>query len=329
MPIPVSQHYPELLHYTTFAGLRGILSSGSMWATDAAFLNDSSEISHFFDERLRELIAEDARQYAIELARVPKHLVQMIKDGGFEQVMATEVEAWHSSLRDVTLAMNRPFVLSLSAPSDEKVRHSGLLSQWRGYGDDGGFAIVFDSQELESMLKDEAFAHNYMFVQMGDVYYHEIDPKIQPATSVITEYENIVHQAVCRAIRGGSLEENGRFYEAVTALSCLYKHWGFWEEREVRVVVVPASQDVVASGEPQALPQKEVLFRNRDGQELPYVELFSSVGLAGATAPLPIKRIIVGPHKNREAHAESVRQELDRAGYAVDVVHSKIPYIGR
>jgi hypothetical protein len=330
MPIPVSQHYPELLHYTTFAGLRGILSSGSLWATDAAFLNDSSEIRHFFDERLRELITEDARQYAIELARMPNHLVQIIKDGGFEKVVALEVEAWHSSLRRATLAMNRPFVLSLSAPNDERVQHSGLLSQWRGYGDDGGFAIVFDAQELESMLKAEAFAHRYMFVQIGDVYYHEIDPKIQPATSDITEYENIVHQAVYRAMRGDTLEEKGELYEAVTALSCLYKHWGFWEEREVRVVVVPAGHDVVANDAPKAIPQKEVLLRNRGGQEIPYIELFSSVGLAGTTAPLlPIKRVIVGPHKNREAHAESVRQELDRVGYAVDVVQSKIPYIGR
>lgn len=329
MSTPVSQQYPELLHYTTLAGLRGILSSGCLWATDATFLNDSSEISHFFDERLRELVAEDARQYAIELAQVPQYLARMVNDGGIDQVVGLEVDAWHSTLRRVTLAMNRPFVLSLSGPSDERVQHSGLLSQWRGYGVDGGYALVFDSQKLESMLTTEATAHHYMHVQIGDVYYHGIDPKIQPATPDVAEYEEIVHQGVRRMMRGGTAEETERFYEAVTALSCLYKHWGFWEEREVRVVVVPASQEVVAAGEPQAPPQKEVHFFNRGERKVPYIELFSTGRLAGATAPLPIKRVIVGPHKNRELHAESVRQELVSAGYAAEVVQSKIPYIGR
>lgn len=329
MPTPVSQQYPELLHYTTLAGLRGILSSGCLWATDATFLNDSSEISHFFDERLRELVAEDARQYAIELARVPQYLERMIKDGGIDKIVGLEVDAWHSTLRRVTLAMNRPFVLSLSGPSDERVQHSGLLSLWRGYGGDGGYAIVFDSQRLESMLTAEATAHHYMHVQIGDVYYHGIDPRIQPAAPDVAEYEEIVHQGVRRMMRGGTAEETERFYEAVTALSCLYKHWGFWEEREVRVVVVPASHEVAAAGEPHAPPQKEVNFPNRGERKVPYVELFSAVRLAGAIAPLPIKRVIVGPHKDRELHAESVRQELVSAGYHAEVVQSQIPYIGR
>jgi len=329
MPTPVSQQYPELLHYTTFAGLRGILSSGCLWATDAAFLNDSSEISHFFDERLRELIAEDAGQCALELARVPQYLERMNRDGGLERVVGLEVDAWHSTLRRVTLSMNRPFVLSLSGPSDERVQHSGLLSQWRGYGGDGGFAIVFDTQALEFMLRAEASAHHYMHVQIGDVYYHGIDPKIQPATPDVTDYEEVVHQGVRRMMRGGTAEETERFYEAVTALSCLYKHWGFWEEREVRVVAVPASQEVASAGEPQAPPQKEVHFFRRGEREVPYIELFSAARLAGAPGPLPIKRIIVGPHKNREVHAESVRQELVSAGYTAEVVQSRIPYIGR
>ena len=77
MPTPVSQQYPELLHYTTLEGLRGIVSSGCLWATDATYLNDSGEITHFFDERLRALVLEDARNYAIELARTPEYLARM------------------------------------------------------------------------------------------------------------------------------------------------------------------------------------------------------------------------------------------------------------
>lgn len=329
MPTPVSQQYPELLHYTTLDGLRGILSSGCLWATDADFLNDSSEIRHFFNERLRELILNDARQYALELARVPQYLARMIKDGGIERVVGLEADAWHSTLHRVTLAMNRPFVLSLSGPSDAQVQHSGLLSQWRGYGSDGGYALVFDTRKLEAMLTAEAQAHHYMHVQIGDVYYLGIDPQLQPATPDVEEYEAIVHQGVSRMMRGGTAEETDRFYEAVTSLSCVYKHWGFWEEREIRVVVVPASGEVARAGEPQAPPQKEVKLIDRGEKKLPYVELFSARRAADPDARLPINRIIVGPHKNRKLHAESVRQALMGAGYVAEVVESQIPYVGR
>lgn len=328
MTTQVSQQYPELLHYTTLSGLRGILSSGCLWATDATCLNDSSEITHFFDERLRKLVLEDAHKYAIELARVPQYLARMIYEGGVDKVVGMEADAWNSTLRQVTLAMNRPFVFSLSAPSDVRVEQSGLLSQWRGYGGVGGYALVFETQKLEAMLKAEAKAHHYMFVQMGDVYYHGIDPQVQPATPDVTEYEAIIHQGVSRMMRGGTAEETERFYEAVTALSCLYKHWGFWEEREVRVVAVPASDEVAKEGEPHAPPQKTVKSFVRGEKNIPYIELFSTDAASGSNFKLLIKRVIVGPHKNRERHAESVRELLADGGYAGEVVQSDIPYIG-
>ena len=36
--------HPELFHYTTLNGLRGILENGSLWATHYSHLNDSTEI---------------------------------------------------------------------------------------------------------------------------------------------------------------------------------------------------------------------------------------------------------------------------------------------
>lgn len=300
-----------------------------MWATEATCLNDSSEITHFFDERLRKLIVEDARKYAIERARVPKVLARMISDGGIDRVAELEATAWHSTLRRVTLAMNRPFVLSLSGPSDARVQRSGLLSQWRGYGGDGGYALVLDARKLETMLEEEAQSHNYMHVQIGDVYYHGIDPKIQPATPDIEEYEQIVHEGVSRMMRGGTAVETPRFYEAVTALSCLYKHWGFWEEREVRIVVVPASDEVANAGEPHNPPRKEVKILSRNKKSIPYIELFNRAAPESTQGRLPVRRVIVGPHKNRELHAETVREFLGRQGYVAEVVQSEIPYIGR
>jgi hypothetical protein len=324
MSIPVSQQYTELLHYTTLDGLRGILSSGCLWATDASYLNDSSEITHFFDERLRSLIEEDAYNRAYELARIPQNLATIVKDGGFEKVAGMETDAWLSSLRNVTLAMNTPFVLSFSGASDTRVQHSGLLSQWRGYGDGGGYALVIDTHRLEAMVAAEAKAHHYAQVLMGDVYYQGVDPKIQPATPDVAEYEAIVHQGVSTMMRGGTAEETERFYEAITGLSCLYKHWGFWEEREVRVVVLPASSEVTNAAEFHSPPKKEIKSVYRKAKHVPYVELFTAAPLG----KLPIRRVIIGPHKNRVQNEEYAKELLKIKGYDVEVVQSEIPYIG-
>lgn len=328
MPTQVSQQYPELLHYTKFNGLSGILSSGTLWASDARFLNDSSEITHFFNERLPVLVREDAHTFAMELSRHPEHLARMISDGGIDSVVDKEADCWHSALRNATFEVNRPFVLSFSAPRDERVRQSGLLSQWRGYGTDGGFALVFDTQKLEALLTAEAHAHRYAHVQIGDVYYHGVDAKEQAAAADIAEYEEIVHQGITRLMWGGTADETERFYEAITALSCLYKHWGFWEEREVRVVAVLASDEVRKAAEPNAPPHKEVHAFERHGQQIPYIELFANIAAANPRFRLPLKRVIVGPHKNREAHTEKVRELLANGGYDAEVIPSEIPYIG-
>lgn len=329
MPTLVSQQYPELLHYTNLAGLRGILSSNCMWATDAAYLNDSSEIAHFFDVRLQKLVLDDAQKYAIELARVPQNLATILNDGGFENVISRETELWQSTLRNVTLSMNKPFVLSLSGPSDARIMHSGLLSQWRGYGGEGGYALVLDTARLEDMLTTEARSHHYMHVQIGDVYYHGVDPSIQPASPEVAEYEAIIHEGVSKMMRGSTAEETERFYEAVTALSCLYKHWGFWEEREVRVVVLPASDEVANAGKPHAAPAKEIKSFLRGEKQIPYVELFTARDEKGTPRKLPINRIIVGPHKDRELHAEALKELLASVGCEAGVVQSEIPYIGK
>jgi hypothetical protein len=47
---------PDLrFHYTNAEGLKGILQSGKIWATDVRYLNDAQEVEYLFqllDERL-------------------------------------------------------------------------------------------------------------------------------------------------------------------------------------------------------------------------------------------------------------------------------------
>ena len=58
-PNPVEEEYPELFHYTSAAGLTGILCTQSLWASHASFQNDPEEITLFFDRRLATIIEEE------------------------------------------------------------------------------------------------------------------------------------------------------------------------------------------------------------------------------------------------------------------------------
>lgn len=202
MPTPVSHVYPELMHYTTAAGLRGIISSGCLWATDAACLNDASEIKHFFDVRLANVIGSTVRERAIELARSPETFSRMAEEGGVDHLVATQIDGLVQSIKSVTMDMNRPFVLSMCGAEPTRVAQSGLLSQWRGYGDDGGFAIVFDTRALEDALQVEAKRHYYLGVRMGDVYYEGIDAASQPATCDFEELGAVVRAGTAQMVRG-------------------------------------------------------------------------------------------------------------------------------
>lgn len=331
MPTPVSAAYSELMHYTSAAGLTGIVNNGCLWATHAAFLNDAVEMTHFFDARLQELAQEEVRIYEHSAAKDPEVAKQIVADGGMETAVLRKAHALTSSLKRVTLAFNQPYIFSMSAPRTERINTSGLLSQWRGYGSDGGYAVVFDTVEFEKLLGEEADSHSYQHVQWADVFYYGEEAKDQPSFADMAEIERTVRRGLAALIRGGKAADVDGFYQAISSASCLYKHWGFHEEREVRVVAVTVDNDVAkeASATGNAKPSKKVRQFLRAGIPVPYVELFSNVALSAQRRFLPINRIIVGPHRDSILRRQAVQKLLTANGYECEVTCSEIPYIGR
>lgn len=331
MPKLVSEEYSELMHYTTAAGLHGIVSNDCIWAPHAAFLNDAEEMTHFFDVRPKDIVLIEVRKYAEELARVPAKAKQMEADGGVEKIVQNEASRIVSQLRSATLSINQPYIFSMSASLDIRVRESGLLSQWRGYGSDGGYAIVFDTKKIEDILKQEAETHHYQHVQIGDVFYYGLEQTVQPSSGDVAELEKVVQKGLGRLIRGGTADDIGDLYQAITSLSCLYKHWGFLEEHEVRVVVVPVDAKVakLAAAEGEVKLQKCIKAFNRGGLLVPYLELSARRDSTHARSRLPIERVIIGPHRDSTSRKKAVEHLLTSNGYKASVVCSKIPYIGR
>jgi hypothetical protein len=328
----VTEQYKELMHYTTIGGLMGIVSTGCLWATHAAFLNDAAEMKHYYDVRLPDVVTEVLRDVIFEQSHSSEVVADAINlDGGIERVVPIEAAAAVRSLRSVTLTFNEPYVFAMSGTADERVAGSGLLSQWRGYGRDGGYCIVFDTERFEKLLSHESKTFHYQSIQWGNTYYYGLDG-IQPAMEDMAEAEVDLREGIRSWIDTGGVEATPRFLQAITTLSCMYKHWGFFEEHEVRVVAIPMRADVLDQMTPadrEAKPQKPILACSRAGIAVPYLEMFRDLPGIGCRGRLPIKRIIIGPHADAASRRDAIERLLVANGYDAQVSSSEIPYLGR
>ena len=329
MPRTVPEAHPELLHYTSVAGLLGILESQSLHATHSAFLNDSTEISLFLERRLATVLESGIRAELAadpELQVLPQFARNREEADGVVTRYAKEMA---EAIQTTTHRFNEPYLVCFSAPANQRVRSDGLLSQWRGYGKDGGYALVFDALKLEELLKIEGALFWYQHAQWGDVHYHEDDGDLANAEPEILEAEDALRSAIREFIKNPESAALESTFEPVATLSCLYKHWGFHEENEVRIVAIPPNEELIregrAAGELRPTRQRKIFVRG--GTPVPYLDLFAEE-VAKTRFRLPILRIIIGPHPQSEIRRQAVKGILGTHGSSAEVVVSKIPYVG-
>lgn len=307
-----SEVYKKLYHYTNWDGLHGILKNQSLWATHCKFLNDYSEISLFKPNLIKFL-----RPY----------FAGVITDNGSLDTFAEHyVEALYDLLGHELYIASFCSEHNKEKEENEYVNNNGLLSQWRGYGKDGGFALVFSAQELDKILRLEADRFNTYSI-LSHIIYSDDDEKFKSELSApmhkIAKYILEAFRLNMEQIKKGTpIAENPPDFIQHTQeafpdfVKCVsrYKHRGFKEENEVRIVVWPMP---LSSPDKQ---DKERKLRGKNGRVIPYIELFSSEDIK-----LSIERIIVGPHKEKEARASALRIMLRNTG--IDVTVSDIRYI--
>ena len=154
----VSEAYPELYHYTGITGLKGIIESQTLWATHHAFLNDAEEIIHFrglLPKVLNPIVGAAVREYA---GRTHVNRLQIEQRGGVDQVSEETTNifvriAYRTMFGDKdNPPLAEPYIVSFCTANSKREKDHGLLSQWRGYGKEGGYAIVFDTQKIQKLL---------------------------------------------------------------------------------------------------------------------------------------------------------------------------------
>lgn len=123
-----------LYHYTDPQGFSGIIENKNLWATNAAFLNDTQEMTYGAD-----LIAGELSKTASRVRHPSRAATTTDED-------YQKVEAWSQVLKYLQASYNPnrvpygPYVVCFSRNGDD-------LGQWRGYAT-SGYSIGFDRKVL-------------------------------------------------------------------------------------------------------------------------------------------------------------------------------------
>ena len=166
----ISEIYKKLYHYTTYEGLQGILQTQSLWATNYKFLNDYSEIILFSDKLISYILPYVKKAYEKLIIDSPHVKEDLDRIGGLDHVVKHDTKVFVDSQYHAT--GDEIYIASFCGEHKNSfVNSNGLLSQWRGYGNGGGFALVFDTKKLEDMLEAESQKYEYSSGHFADLIY--------------------------------------------------------------------------------------------------------------------------------------------------------------
>lgn len=319
----------DLWHYTTAEGLKGILSDQTLWATDYRYLNDESEITYsktIIHKMMLPKVIDKIKQIC-DVNSDAKKIAELY--GGVRKIAGIEIDETIDILFNAML--NRPgspqqipFVLSFcKVPENDNFKqNNGLLSQWRGYGKDGGYAIIFNTNELIRDFEKETDSFDYGPTADGSVVY---DTDNLGETDDMKKYLSRLNDYAYKVCES-RLSKKELPPTETTNIGALFtcmvflKHKGFEEEKEYRFCVMPSSKEMPCDSS-KAI--KKIEIRNSGGTLVSYIRLFEH------SENLSIKGICVGPHHEKESRRESIKTYLGSIGLdKVKVFSSEIPYIG-
>lgn len=276
-------------HYTSSAGLLGILQQNEIWASDRRFMNDTSEGTHYIEKLINvasELNDPRTSEYCTHLQSV---------------IRSNRALFYHFSLS----------------------RASKKLSQFRAYG---SYVIEFDDRLLIEATK--SWAHELwknlsseggIFVNPLEIKYSSDDQCGQAKAdwvfhfSLLEKYRSTPEASAainsdnvfCQAFEMNAIHSGTR-----------YKHEGFEEEKEVRFICQPYFSD-----RNLFLKNNLIKFRAVKNRIVPYIPVkFWSDELS--PEKYPIRRVICGPGTDKRS-VELLCQTLPAN---IPVEGSEIPY---
>jgi hypothetical protein len=224
-----------IYHYCNTECFFNIVKSKNIWLSNAFKTNDFMEL-----------------KWILEIIQLPN--------------IGTNLESFKKEYEDWVRTFMRPHIACFSTIGD-------LLSQWRGYADDGkGVAIGFSQNYFESISKLE---NKETFI--NDVVYDQYTQE----------------QLLIKFLKEIGIEEfhfNNSHFEGVSSMvlaseiikyGLIYKHHSFKEENEVRII--HGFHQLIADSE-------SINYRTTDNNIISYIELPLDIN-----NQCPIKEVIIGP----------------------------------
>ncbi|MGH9384154.1 MAG: DUF2971 domain-containing protein [Vicinamibacterales bacterium] len=266
----------QLCHYTTLGGAIGIIESGDLWLTNSRYSNDDEELRYGQD-----LVEDVIKGLETDAKGKPSRL------------------DWLKKLREALAA----------AKSDQIYiccfcERNNLLSQWRGYADNGGgVSFEFDPVGFTEITGRDC-PHGLM--RLWKVFYDREQQREILQKCIDSPYwpANVAGDRIRFVV------------DALQFFMPTFKNTEFAEEHERRLIFTPYPA--------MSVPPR---FRTRGGLLVPYFSLREVAGPGATEFQLPIASVLVGPSLHRSLNVESTQLLLQKYKHAaVPVTASKTPY---
>ena len=284
---------PDILyHYSSKAGLLGIINSKCLWAANILYLIDAAEFSYTLQ------LGADVLETKMKNTTLKDNELKLIHK--MYDVVKSRLE----------FGIPNTYVACFSEVDDS-------LSQWRAYcPKTGGFSIGFDYEYLCTLASDQSY-------ELKECVYDEKPEHAWNKSIVQTIVEDIivkhmVQATMWRTVEGEDLEHNiietaHKFFYDLVSVAPQIKDKSFKEEKEWRVVS-PLYR----------LAENSVHHREGPSMIIPYREF----KLVKDGQPMQIGEVVIGPTPHPTLALGSL-STLYHSGSGVEIGNARnsiIPY---
>jgi hypothetical protein len=304
-----------LLHYTTASGLLGILRNNEIWTTAYYCANDESELGAG-----KGVLTPLFRSKTHEMIQTADPRVKTFRNRGVD--IRDYADQFEQTIFSSALNFFCVYITCFCKPSSEEDFHHGLLSQWRGYGIDGGYALQFSRSKLQAAVERAHKAESLSY-ELQDVYYSPDNPLkdevLKHAEAFTSAYLNQLDELANwdfnkQTMRSPIANLPGGPLESLLDFLIHTKNRHFNEEKECRMSLL----EPVSSG----LGVLPVDYFNRSGLLVPFTRTPpSSFNVLDC-----VEWIIVGPGPRIWNRFNSVTQMVRNMGLEIKVRPSHIPF---
>jgi Protein of unknown function (DUF2971) len=306
-----------LFHYTTARGLLGIFATGQLWSTAYYCANDESELAAGKD-----VLGPLFRSHTHDLIKKGDSRVVTFARRGVDP--REYGDTFEQRIISIALSQLGVFITCFCRATGAEDFQHGLLSQWRGYAIDGGYALQFSRKKLLAAIEGTrgTSGQNY---DLMDVHYGPNNPLksdvLQHSDAFIQAYSAHLDELAepldfkAKTMRSPIAGLPGGPLEALLNYLAHTKNVHFREERECRLSLVQSADDKVEGSLP-------VFYFERGGVPVPYTQ----TPKATFNVLDCIEWIVVGPAPRLDVRFKAVQQLVRQSSANISVRPSHIPF---